>query len=52
ITEAFKLVHDGGFRHLPIVNEKREVESLLTVRDLLFYLSNQIVAELEHEQKK
>src|SRR5262249_46491555 len=39
VAVAVRFMNEGGYRHLPIVNEKRGVAGLFSVRDIVLYLS-------------
>ncbi len=39
LAVAIRLMHDGKYRHLPVVNHQREFLGLVSVRDIVFYLS-------------
>jgi CBS domain-containing protein len=39
LAVAIRLMHDGKYRHLPIVNSQLEFLGLVSVRDIVFYLS-------------
>jgi CBS domain-containing protein len=39
VAVAIRLMHDGKYRHLPIVNAKDEFLGLVSVKDIVFYLS-------------
>jgi CBS domain-containing protein len=43
---AIRLMHDGKYRHLPIVNSERECLGLVSVRDIVFYLSENYPLEV------
>ena len=45
--QALRIMHDGDFRHLPIVNSKNEVLGVLSVKDILKHQ----IAELDQENK-
>ena len=34
LAVAIRLMHDGKYRHLPVVNRKREILGLVSVRDI------------------
>jgi len=36
---AIRMMHEGTHRHLPVVNEKQEYLGLVSVRDIVFFLS-------------
>jgi CBS domain-containing protein len=50
IHEAYGTLSDGGFRHLPIVQDGRLV-SLISLKDFLDELISDILLELENAQK-
>lgn len=39
LAVAIRLMHEGRHRHLPIVNSKKEFLGLISVRDIIYYLS-------------
>lgn len=39
VAVAIRLMHQGKHRHLPVVNAKREYQGLVSVRDIVFFLS-------------
>ncbi|MFO1464357.1 MAG: CBS domain-containing protein [bacterium] len=46
IAVAVRLMHDGKYRHLPVVNRRREFLGLVSVRDIVFYLSENFPLEV------
>lgn len=46
VAEAFRLMSEGKFRHLPIVDSKEQLSGILSVRDFLNYLAEGIVQDL------
>lgn len=46
LAVAIRLMHDGKYRHLPVVNRKREILGLVSVRDIVFYLSENFPLEV------
>lgn len=47
ISLAFNLLSEGGFRHLPVVDELEELKGVVTIRNFMSYLSHEIMAELK-----
>ncbi len=39
LAVAVRLMHRGKYRHLPVVNGKKEFMGLISVRDIILYLS-------------
>jgi len=39
VAVAIRLMHEGKYRHLPIVNAERELLGLVSVRDIVAYLA-------------
>ena len=39
LADAIRLMHEGKYRHLPIVNPQGEFLGVVSVRDIVFYLS-------------
>lgn len=39
IAVALRMMHIGRYRHLPIVNDRYELLGLVSIRDIVFYLS-------------
>jgi CBS domain-containing protein len=46
IAEAVRLMHAGHYRHLPVVSSKKEFLGLVSVRDIVLYLSENFAAEV------
>jgi len=46
LAVAIRLMHDGKYRHLPVVNQRRELLGLVSVRDIVFYLSENFPLEV------
>ncbi len=46
LAVAIRLMHDGKYRHLPVVNRQRELLGLVSVRDIVFYLSENFPLEV------
>lgn len=46
LAVAIRLMHDGKYRHLPVVNGKREYLGLVSVRDIVYYLSENFPLEI------
>ena len=46
LAVAIRLMHDGKYRHLPVVNGRRELLGLVSVRDIVFYLSENFPLEI------
>jgi len=46
LAVAIRLMHDGKYRHLPVVNAKREFLGIVSVRDIVFYLSENFPLEI------
>jgi CBS domain-containing protein len=46
ISLAFNHLSVGGFRHLPVVDHSEELIGVLTIRNFMRFLSNEIVNEL------
>lgn len=39
VAHAIRLMHEGKYRHLPVVNSQKEFAGLVSVRDIIYYLS-------------
>ncbi|MDX1386429.1 MAG: CBS domain-containing protein [bacterium] len=39
VARAIRLMYEGKYRHLPVVNSKQEFTGLISVRDIVYYLS-------------
>ena len=46
IAVAVRLMHDGHYRHLPVVSSKKEFLGLVSVRDIVLYLSENFATEV------
>ena len=46
IATAIRLMHDGHYRHLPVVSAKKEFLGLVSVRDIVVYLSENFATEV------
>ncbi|MCC6273886.1 MAG: CBS domain-containing protein [Deltaproteobacteria bacterium] len=46
LAVAIRLMHDGKYRHMPVVNAKREFLGIVSVRDIVFYLSENFPLEI------
>ena len=46
VAVAIRLMHEGKYRHLPVVNGRREFLGLVSVRDIVFYLSENFPLEV------
>jgi CBS domain-containing protein len=46
IAVAVRLMNDGHYRHLPVVNSKKEFLGLVSVRDIVLYLSENFATEV------
>ena len=46
IADAIKMMNEGGYRHLPLLNEKGEAEGMVSVNDLLLFLSEHFPYEI------
>jgi CBS domain-containing protein len=45
VAEAMRRLHEGRRRHLPVVDERGKVKSLLSIRDLLAYVADRFPEE-------
>ena len=39
LAEAIRMMHDGRYRHMPLVDAEGELTGFISVRDIVFYLS-------------
>lgn len=46
LADAIRMMNDGKYRHLPIVNPEGEFLGLVSVRDIVFYLSENYPCEI------
>lgn len=46
VAVAIRLMHDGKYRHLPVVNTQREFLGLVSVRDIVSYLAENYPYEI------
>ncbi|MCE9623886.1 MAG: CBS domain-containing protein [Deltaproteobacteria bacterium] len=46
LAVAIRLMHEGKYRHLPVVNGRKEFLGLVSVRDIVFYLSENFPLEV------
>jgi len=46
LAVAIRLMHEGKYRHLPVVNGRKEFLGLISVRDIVFYLSENFPLEV------
>ena len=46
VAEAIRLMSQGGYRHLPILNEREEIAGIVSVRDILQYLADHFPYEV------
>ncbi|MCB0339952.1 MAG: hypothetical protein KDD53_10125, partial [Bdellovibrionales bacterium] len=51
ISMVFNKLHEGGFRHLPIVNEMEELTEVLSVKNLFDYLAQGIISDIGKDSK-
>lgn len=38
ILQALELMHGGGYRHVPVVNEKKQPEAVVSIKDIVAYM--------------
>ena len=38
ILQALELMHEGGYRHVPVVNEKHQPEAVVSIKDIVAYM--------------
>ncbi len=46
VAEAIQMMSQGGVRHIPLVNKKGEVESFVSARNIVSYLSEHFPYEI------
>ncbi|HCU25972.1 MAG TPA: CBS domain-containing protein [Deltaproteobacteria bacterium] len=46
VAVAIRLMHDGKYRHLPVVDRKKEYLGVVSVRDIIFYLAENFPLEI------
>lgn len=46
VADAIRLMNQGRYRHLPLVNEQGELTGVLSVRDLISYLAEHYPSEV------
>ena len=46
VADAIRVMHEGHFRHLPIIDKERRVEAVVSVRNLLEYVVDHFPSEV------
>jgi CBS domain-containing protein len=46
VADAIRVMHEGHFRHLPIIDEERRVEAVVSVRNILEYVVDHFPSEV------
>lgn len=50
VAEAFNLMSEHGYRHVPIVDDRRKLRAVVSVKNLIAALAASILDELEHDR--
>ena len=46
VADAIRLMNQGGYRHIPIVDDQGEVQGIVRVRDIIKYLAEHFPYEV------